>query len=86
MPKIIGVVNTSFEAKDGSKVEGMTIHVLDEIDTKRGVGQSADHFFISSKKIAELDFKPSVGQDIQTLYNKYGRVQTLRLLDEEVID
>lgn len=83
--KIVGTMSTSFEGKDGTRIEGMTIHTLEAIDPKRGTGEAADHFFISKAKLATLDFKPSVGQEIQTLYNKFGRVQTIKLVDEEVI-
>lgn len=85
MSRIVGVVNTSFETKDKTKIEGATIHTLEAIDPKRGTGEAGDRFFLSRAKLATLDFKPSVGQEIQTLYNKYGRITTLRLLDEEVI-
>lgn len=84
--KIVGTMSTSFEGKDGTRIEGMTIHTLEAIDPKRGTGEAADHFFISKAKLATLDFKPAVGQAIEVLYNRYGRIGALRLLDEEVID
>lgn len=83
--KIVGTMSTSFEGKDGTRIEGMTIYALDEIDPKRGVGQSADRFFVSRAKLDALDFKPAVGQNVEVVYNKYGKLQNLRLLDEEVI-
>lgn len=85
MSRIVGVVNTSFETKDKTRIEGMTIYALDEIDPKRGVGQSADRFFVSRAKLDALDFKPSVGQEITAYYNKYGKISKLILADEEVI-
>lgn len=85
MSRIVGVVNTSFETKDKTRIEGTTIHTLEAIDPKRGNGEAADHFFISRAKLAELDFTPAVGQEITELYNKYGKISKLILVDEEVI-
>lgn len=85
MPKIIGITNTSFEAKDGATIEGKTVHIVEPIDPKRGTGEAGDHFFLSKAKLATLDFKPSVGQEITILYNKYGKVCKLILADEEMI-
>lgn len=82
MSKIVGIMETSFEAKDGAKVEGATIHTLEPIDPKRGVGEAVERFFISKAKLTALDFKPEVGQAIEVLYNRYGKVERLRLIDE----
>jgi hypothetical protein len=48
---------------------------------------STDHFFLSKNKLRDLSFTPAVGQEVDVLFNRYGKVQTLRLLsDTEAID
>lgn len=85
MSKIIGTATTAFDTKDGKRIEGTTVYTVEPIDPKRGTGEAGDHFFLSKAKLAALDFKPAVGQEITIFYNKYGKASTLRLIDEEVI-
>ena len=82
MSKIVGTQNTSFTGKDGTQVEGKTIHTTEPSDPKRGKGEAGEKIFLSASKVAELDFTPEVGDEIEVLYNKFGKVQTLRLLDK----
>lgn len=84
MAKIIGIIRTKFQAKDtGNTVEGQTIHVTESIASERGMGEAADHFFLSKAKLAALDFTPAPGQSVHVLYNKFGRVETLKLIDPD---
>lgn len=88
MAKIIGIIRTKFQAKDtGTTVEGQTIHVTESIASERGVGEAADHFFLSKAKLAALGFTPAVGQEVEVFYNRYGKVTSLKLvdLDDETI-
>lgn len=86
MSMIIGIVNSSFTPKDSSTpIEGSTFYVTNPIPSQRGEGSSAERFFLSKAKLSTLDFTPSVGMDIEVLYNRYGKVSTLRLLDD-IID
>lgn len=82
MSQIIGITDTSFKAKDGAQIDGKTIYVTDPISDKRGTGLSADHFFLSTKKIAALPFTPAVGQNIVVFFNKFGKVATVQLEPE----
>ena len=86
MSKVIGVSPTSFKGSDGTMVSGTTIYVSEPINPKRGQGESAEHFFLSAAKLADLVFSPAVGQEISVLYNRYGKVVTIKLDDEFVID
>lgn len=89
MYKVVGTINTAFTAKDGKDVVGMTVHVTEPIDSKRGHGVETDHFFLSENKLRDLDFTPAVGQSIEAYYNKYGKIGTLKLIspaDDELID
>lgn len=87
MSKIIGIALCSFKLKDGSTMEGKTIYTSTPIDPKRGQGVATEHFFLSAAKLAALDFVPALDQEIEALYNKYGRISQLRLLsDDGMID
>lgn len=82
MAKIVGISNCSFKGRDGTQVNGSTIHTAEPIDPKRGQGEATDHFFFSAVKLAALDFTPAVGQEVEVLYNRYGKVSALRLQDK----
>lgn len=82
--KLMGVENKSFTTKDGKLVEGADIHAKWAIDPKRGAGYKADRFFLSAAKLAALDFKPTPGQTVEVFYNRYGKVETMRLVDDIV--
>lgn len=82
MSKIIGISLCSFKLKDGSTMEGKTIYTSTPIDPKRGQGVATEHFFLSAAKLAALDFAPTVDQEVEVLYNKYGKIAQLRLVDD----
>ena len=82
MAMIIGITHSSFLPKDSTiPIEGSTIHVTEPIDPKRGTGKSAEHFFLTKAKLADLSFTPDVGMEVEVLFNRYGRVSSLKLLD-----
>lgn len=83
--KIVGTQNTAFTTKDGQMMEGTTVHTEKSIPPGRGMGFQTDHFFLSTAKLAALDFKPTVGQTIEVFYNRFGKVQTIRLVDDIVV-
>lgn len=86
MSKIIGIGPTkTFTTKDGTGtvITGRTFFVTDPIE-HGGQGESANHFFLTEAKYAGLGFAPSVNTDVEVLYNKFGKVQTLRQIDEGV--
>lgn len=84
--RIIGRETTDFIAKDGQRISGTTFHTAETISSQRGEGEKGDRFFLSAAKLAALDFVPTVNQVVELYYNKYGKVATLRLVDDIVID
>lgn len=83
MAKIIGIANTSFTPKDNNTpIEGATYHTIEPIEPKNGVGFKGDKFFLTRAKLSALDFTPAVGQEVEVLYNKFGKVAMLRLLSD----
>lgn len=88
MCKVIGIERLSFKGSDGTEVKGLNLYVSEAIDPKRGQGERADRYFLSEAKIAALDFALAPGQAVDLLYNKFGKVATIKLLDDDsaVID
>lgn len=87
MAKIIGIATTSFTPKDSTTpIEGTTVYTTEAIDPKSGTGSKGDKFFLTRAKLSALDFTPAVGQDVEVLYNKFGKVATLRLLTDLEVD
>lgn len=82
---ILGRAHTSFKGKDGTLIEGDTIYTMEGIDPRRGEGHRADHFFLSASKLAALDFTLKPGQEVEIYYNRFGKVQTIRLVDDVVV-
>lgn len=78
---IIGIESVHFTPKNSDKkIAGIKVHVGIPMPPKKGQGEEVDSFFLSDAKLAALDFVPAVGQTVEVLYNKYGKVSTLRLL------
>lgn len=84
MAKIIGIREVSFVAKDGKHIKGKTIYTTERIPEKEGSGESAKYFFLHSDKISKLKFSLCLNLEVEVLYNQYGRVYDLRLLDEPI--
>lgn len=85
MPRIIGIINMKFTAQDGTVIEGKSIHTTEPISPERGIGEAGDRFFLTSAKLVALDFDPVPGQTVDILYNKYGRVATMKLVDDDIV-
>lgn len=84
MSKIIGIADTNFKPKDSdTSITGKTIYTTEPMDPKRGQGETADHFFLTSAKLSALDFTPAVGQTVDVLYNRFGKVAALRLISDD---
>lgn len=84
MAKIVGIKKTEFTIKDsGKKVKGVTIYTTEPISADKGTGVETDHFFLSEAKVDMLDFKLNIGSDVQKLYNRWGKIETLRLCEVE---
>lgn len=83
MATIIGVNSISFKGKDGNLVEGSSIYVTSPLDpAKGGSGCSAEKFFLTKARLAALDFTPRVGDEVEVLYNRYGKIAAVRKLPD----
>lgn len=80
--EIIGMESVNFTGKDGALVQGANIYAATQVAPDRGIGRSAQKFFLSEAKLNALTFKPQPGQVVHVLYNKYGKPQTLTLISD----
>lgn len=78
--KIIGYRNSSFNAADGSHIEGVNFYCTYPI-SRHGFGEAVYKFFLSNNKISRLDFEPEVGMEIDAIYNRFGKVESISLID-----
>ena len=77
--KVIGFSERSFTAKDtGALIEGMNIFVT--FENKSTTGLACERFFISQKRLDECGYNPSLGDDIEVLYNRYGKITGISLI------
>ena len=87
MVKVLGIQPTSFTAKDtGKVVTGIYLHVGQDIPAEKGRGVSVERLFVSSAKLETLSFELAVGQQIDLLYNRWGKIAGARLLREAIDD
>lgn len=71
--KVIGFSERSFTAKDtGALIEGMNIYVTFENDRTTGI--ACDRIFISNKRLEQCCYFPSVGDEIDLQYNRFGKI------------
>ena len=84
--EIVGIRPSNFTASDGTKIEGKMVFVTEPMTTPNAQGKSTDRFFLSKKKLDELGFELAVGVEVEALFNRYGKVATLKQLDYLDID
>lgn len=73
MFKVIGFQHQDIQFKDGRTVSGYKLHLT---EPRNGVtGFAADSVFISDQKIG--DYKPNVGDTINIVWNRWGKVEGL---------
>lgn len=77
--KVIGFSERSFTAKDsGALIEGMNIFVTYEHRYISGLG--CKRYFVSSYRLKQCGYHPSLGDDIEFVYNEYGKIIGIRLM------
>ena len=83
--KIEGVVEVDFKNEKGETISGKTLYYTEPLDPDRGEGRFAGKIFFSAAKLAALDFAPVVGQVVNFLYDRGGRVKAVNVVDEDGI-
>ena len=74
--KVIGFYEKSFTGRDGTLIEGVNIYLTYPL--KSGTGFGSTKVFISSNRLSSIGYYPSIDDDIQFEYNRFGKITGLR--------
>jgi len=69
--EVVGYRAINFRGSDGNMVDGVTIYCTYPLDKGEGIG--TERFFFSRQKLDKSDYRPSVGDDIDVTFNRYGK-------------
>ena len=83
--EIVGVVEVDFKSDKGETISGKTVYYSEPLGPDRGEGYFAGKIFFSAAKLAALDFTPAVGQVVNFLYDRGGRVKAVTIVDDDPI-
>ena len=73
--KIIGIRSSSFKGDKGEEITGKNIYMTFPLD--KGTGLGCERVFVTDAKIADWPYKPVVGDEVEIVYNRYGRCDKL---------
>lgn len=76
---VAGIRKVDFLDKEGKAVRGETIFLSKPIDAKMGTGIEFEKAFFSEERLAAMTYKPEVGDQVEVLYNRRGKIYLLRL-------
>lgn len=76
--KVVGMKELDFKTKDGQQISGVKLFL--EYQEEKTTGVCTDSAFISERRMEESNYIPAVGDDIELMYNRYGKIQAIRLL------
>lgn len=74
--KVIGMRRVDFSAQDGNRITGYSLYCTFPIG-KGGTGEGCDKIFLSDNKIAQSNYLPQVGDEINVSYNRFGKVDAV---------
>lgn len=75
---VAGIQYINFKGKDSEMVRGKKFFLSKAIDPKQGEGVEFVGAFFSDSRLASMAYKPAVGDTVEVLYNRYGKVYLLR--------
>ena len=73
--KIIGIRSSSFKSDKGEEVSGKNFYYTFPLD--KGIGHGCERVFITDAKMADWSYKPAVGDEVEIVYNRWGRCDKL---------
>lgn len=77
---VLGIENVSYTSKKTNlPVRGIKVYYSSHLDPSRGIGLKTDSVFISQN----INFCAQLGDDIDILYNRFGSVEEVRLLEKQ---
>jgi len=65
-------------AKDGSEVDGLSLYLAEPIPPDQGEGEAVERVFFSKAKLATFGYTPKIDDEVEVLYNRYGRPYFMR--------
>ena len=74
--KVIGFYEKSFTGSDGTLIEGVNIYFTYPL--KSGTGFGSSKVFLSSNRLSSIGYYPSIDDDIDFEYNRFGKIIGLR--------
>lgn len=75
---VAGIRKVDFFDKEGKAVRGETIFLSKPIDAKMGTGIEFEKAFFSEERLAAMTYKPEVGDQVEVLYSRRGKIYLLR--------
>lgn len=73
--KVVGIRQVRFTPKDSKQeVNGIRVYFLQDTPMQGLEGQSCDSVFLNNDLFNKLSYVPSVGQECNIDFNRYGRV------------
>lgn len=80
--EVRGIKSIKFVSKEGNDISGNSLYLSYPLDPANGgQGEGFEKVFLSSAKMAALPFKPSIGDEVELFYNRFGKVETIRAID-----
>lgn len=77
--EVVGFRPYDMKDKDtGAVLKGVTVFVL--ADDPKVTGKMADKFSLSEQKLSINGWYPNIGEVIEPVYNKYGKVDRVELV------
>lgn len=77
---ILGIENVSYTSKKTNQpVRGLKVYYAYPINADRGIGMRTEDAFISQN----VEFHAQVGDKVNILYNRFGSVEEVDVLDEK---
>lgn len=71
MITIVGYRDVNFTDDSGKQVDGRSYYYTAGADGV--VGVTAGKLFVSARNLADMKYKPSVGDEVVVFYNRYGK-------------
>lgn len=79
--EVVGFRPYNMQAKDtGATLKGVSVFVL--ADDPNVTGQLVDKFSLSDEKLSAIGWYPNVGEIINPVYNKYGKVENVEIVSQ----
>ena len=75
---VAGFRLVDFTGQDKKDVRGRTYYLSKAINTKLGEGVEFEKAFFSDERLAAMSYQPAIGDQVEVLYNRFGRVNILR--------